>query len=561
MNAEQLLQHFERISEAPDAITRLRRFILDLAVRGKLVEQDPSDEPAAELLKRIAAEKARLAKGSGKGTLVKTHSRSAQYALPDSWIWSEVEAVSYIEMGQSPPSEHYNQHGEGVPFFQGKTDFGKINPTPRYWCTSPSKYAEPGDILLSVRAPVGPTNVANQRCCIGRGLAALRPYPGLDRDFMLLGLKALESDLASLGFGSTFVAINKKQLTGYLFPLPPLAEQHRIVGRVNELMAVCDQLEAAKAEREQCRDSLVTASLQGMNQPADEEETYREHARFTFTILPRITTRAAHIKQLRQAILNLAVRGKLVPQDPSDEPASELLKRIAAEISSFSRANRCSLVTADSISNEDMPFSKPHGWEWTRLCELFRVITDGDHQPPPRADEGIAFLTIGNITTGQLDFSGCRLVPEPYYKSLAAYRTPAPGDILYTVVGATYGRPAVVNTDRSFCVQRHIAIMKPAREMSTRYLTVLLSSSLIYDQATQSTTGTAQPTIALRPLRNFLAPLPPFAEQHRIVAKVDELMAICDQLEAQITVMEQNSRRFLEAVLNEVLSPSLLEDE
>ena len=162
-----------------------------------------------------------------------------------------------------------------------------------------------------------------------------------------------------------------------------------------------------------------------------------------------------------------------------------------------------------------MPFAAPVGWLWTCLSALFKVITDGDHQPPPRAEEGVAFLTIGNITTGRLDFAGCRLVPETYFRSLAPYRTPVKGDILYTVVGATYGRPALVDTDREFCVQRHIAILKPTSALSLQFLVLLLASPLVYEQASSSTTGSAQPTIALRPLRNFVVPLPPLAEQHR----------------------------------------------
>ena len=146
-------------------------------------------------------------------------------------------------------------------------------------------------------------------------------------------------------------------------------------------------------------------------------------------------------------------------------------------------------------------------------------------------------------------------MPKTYFKSLAPYRTPAKGDILYTVVGATYGRPALVETERDFCVQRHIAILKPAAAMHLRFLVWLLASPLIYDQATRSTTGAAQPTIALRPLRNFTAPLPPLAEQHRIVAKVDELMALCDRLEASLTTAAETRRRLLHALLAEALAP------
>jgi type I restriction enzyme S subunit len=318
-------------------------------------------------------------------------------------------------------------------------------------------------------------------------------------------------------------------------------------------MALCDRLEAARAGREAVRDRLAAASLARLDAP--DPERFKVEASLALNALPALTTRPDQIKALRQTILNLAVRGKLVPHDVNDEPASELLKRVAKEIAAYGKANRIAKTQAEPILDDDLPFSAPHGWQWTHLCALFKVITDGDHQPPPKAHNGVAFLTIGNVTTGRLDFTGCRLVPEAYFNSLAPYRTPAKGDILYTVVGATYGRPALVETDRAFCVQRHIAILKPVVAMSVRFLLTLLASPLIYDQATRSTTGTAQPTIGLRPLRNFLAPVPPLAEQHRIVAKVDTLMALCDRLEASLTATIATRRRLLEALLAEALAP------
>jgi type I restriction enzyme S subunit len=179
MNPDHLLKHFDQLSEAPDAVPRLRRFILDLAVRGKLVEQDPEDEPVKELLRRIEAEKAKFIKINGitKSVSSPTDIKNEQsFEIPSYWKWAHVEDIAHLEMGQSPSSEFYNQGREGLPFYQGKADFGKINPTPRHWCTAPTKLAQDGDILISVRAPVGPTNIATEACCIGRGLAALRPF-------------------------------------------------------------------------------------------------------------------------------------------------------------------------------------------------------------------------------------------------------------------------------------------------------------------------------------------------------------------------------------------------
>ena len=413
-----------------------------------------------------------------------------------------------------------------------------------------------GDILYGKLRPyLNKVIVADQPGYSTTEIVAIRPYFPLCVEFCAIALRRPDfvDYVTRLGQGTKMPRLRTEDAMVAPFPLPPLAEQHRIVAKVDELMALCDQLETARAERETMRDRLAAASLARLNVP--DPDTFQDDARFALHALPAITTRPDQIKQFRRTILNLAVRGKLVPQDPKDEPAAELLKQIAKEIAAYSKAKRVGQGQVDPIADDDLPFTAPNAWKWTRLCALFNVITDGDHQPPPRAEEGTAFLTIGNITTGKLDFSGCRLVPEAYFKALAPYRTPAKGDILYTVVGATYGRPAVVETDRDFCVQRHIAILKPVEAMSLRYLVTLLASPLIYDQATRSTTGTAQPTIALRPLRNFLVPLPPLAEQHRIVAKVDELMALCDRLEASLTTGDDTRRRLFDALLAEALEP------
>jgi type I restriction enzyme S subunit len=245
--------------------------------------------------------------------------------------------------------------------------------------------------------------------------------------------------------------------------------------------------------------------------------------------------------------------GRLVAQNPNDEPASELLKRIGKEIAAYTKVESIRYTQPEANEVEERPFSIPPSWQWTRLGSLFKVITDGDHQPPPRADNGVAFLTIGNVTTGNLDFEGCRLVPEDYFRSLPPYRTPAKGDILYTVVGATYGRPAIVDTDRDFCVQRHIAILKPVSQMDLGFTARLLASPLIYEQASRSTTGTAQPTIALRPLRNFLVPLPPLDEQRRISATIDQMFDLCDKLKVRFAHAQHQQGLFVDSVTSKAV--------
>ena len=181
--------------------------------------------------------------------------------LPDGWRWVWLGEVCEIIAGQSPPGSTYRTNPEGLPFFQGKADFGLLNPVPRVWCVEPNKIALPGDILISVRAPVGPTNIADVKCCIGRGLAAIRCGGDADIEFILSALRHFESRLVGKGAGSTFEAISRDDLEQLSFPLPPLSEQRRIAAVLREQMAAVDKARAAAQARLEAVKTLPGAYL------------------------------------------------------------------------------------------------------------------------------------------------------------------------------------------------------------------------------------------------------------------------------------------------------------
>jgi type I restriction enzyme S subunit len=262
----------------------------------------------------------------------------------------------------------------------------------------------------------------------------------------------------------------------------------------------------------------------------------------------------ADIAPLRQTVLQLAVRGRLVRQDPKDEPASELLERIAAEKKRLVVEGKISKPKSlQPVLKDEVPFDEAEGWAWARLDRVAATVTDGDHLPPPQASSGVAFLTIGNISSGRLDFSDTRFVSETYYNGLDDHRRPRNGDLLYTVVGATYGRPVPVNKEPPFCVQRHIAIIRPLL-VDRDYLCVFLKSPCAYQQATAAKTGSAQPTVALGPLRRFCVPVPPLAEQRRIVARVDELTGLLDRIEQRLAATKATQAAFASAAVHHVVA-------
>ncbi|MBK8017727.1 MAG: restriction endonuclease subunit S [Betaproteobacteria bacterium] len=550
------------MADAPEALPRLRQLVLDLAVRGKLLPQQPGDHPQAKALAAARSELSERAKATGR--LRFTPSAPIAEAeigdeLPTGWVAARINDTGlYINGLAFKPSDW---KASGLPIIR----IQNLSDDSREFNYAQGEFADEvlvrtGDILVSWSATLDAYLWKRQTGVLNQHIFRVIQATGLtDSGYLLLLLKRAIRDLSESvhAHGLVMTHINRGPFLHHVVWIPPLAEQHRIVAKVDELMALCDRLEAARAERETARDRLTAASLARLNTP--DPETFADDARFALDALPALTTRCDQITQMRQTILGLAVRGKLVGQDPRDEPASDLLTRVSREIDAYCKTHRLTRAVVEPIEKENEPYTLPLGWRWARLAELHRVITDGDHQPPPRADEGIAFLTIGNVTTGKLNFADCRLVSKDYFQSLPTYRVPAHGDILYTVVGATFGRPALVDTDREFCVQRHIAILKPASAMNLQYLVWMLSSPHVYDQAIRSTTGTAQPTIGLRPLRHFAVPVPPLVEQGRIVAKVAELMRGCDQLEASLSACETHRARMLEVLLRRTLEPTDLE--
>jgi len=196
------------------------------------------------------------------------------YELPEGWRWVRLEEIAEIIMGQSPPSETYNTEGDGLPFYQGKADFGSISPAPRVFCTSPTKIAEVGDILISVRAPVGPVNIANHKCGIGRGLAAIRVKNSFNI-YVFYWLKYFEDKWVR--GGTTFEAITKNDLTNHKIPLPfkndqpDLEEQKRIVAKIEELFAKIDRIKELRRQAREEAENLLKAALHHVFSKADEK--------------------------------------------------------------------------------------------------------------------------------------------------------------------------------------------------------------------------------------------------------------------------------------------------
>ncbi len=568
MNAEYLLTHFDRLADAPDTVPRLRRFILDLAVRGKLVEQDPEEEPAGELLKRIAAEKKRRVEaGEIKKTKPTTDLTSSIPGLDvtSGWVITSLQSVcaSITDGDHLPPPKTEN----GIPFLViGNVRSQTINfagsrfVSPEYYeALDPIRRPRSGDLLYTLVGSYGiPVVVRDEQpFCVQRHIGILRPSKLIDVGFLA---RVMESRLVfeqatACATGIAQKTIPLSGLRRLLIPLPPLAEQRRIVAKVDELMALCDRLETSRKDQETTRDRLATASLARLNAPDPDPTVFQNHAAFALNNLTPLTTRPDQIKALRQTILNLAVRGKLVEQNPGDEPAGELLRKVA-ETRKALVAERKMKRSKDlpPVEDQEIKFGIPAGWAVTRMGVAYDV-RDGTHDSPRYVDEGYPLITSKNLSSGYLSFDETKLISEEDYIKISQRSAVVKGDILLAMIGSI-GNPVIVDTDRPFAI-KNVALLKyfDPDYSNPRFLRFFLLNAANEMKALAA--GGLQPFVSLSFLRNYPLALPPLAEQHRIVAKVDELMAVCDRLEASLAGGEETRGRLVEAVLHEALAPEL----
>lgn len=439
------------------------------------------------------------------------------------WTIERLDDICEVILGQSPPGDTYNANKKGLPFFQGKAEFGDLYPTPQKWCDKPKKIAEKGDTLISVRAPVGPTNMCTEKSCIGRGLAALRPNKDIPSKYILYAVRATVAKLKEQETGSTFGAISGTQLKNHKIPLAPKDERKSIV---EEIETQFTRLDAGVAALKRAQ---------------------------------------ANLKRYRAAVLKAACEGKLVPTEAelakeegrSYETGEQLLQRILAErrkkweAEQKKAGGKKKYVEPKGPDVSSLP-KLPKGWAWATVEQVTDKIQYGYTASANKHADGIRFLRITDIQNGNVNWESvptCKISK----KSIVDYILNE-GDIVFARTGATVGKSFRLTGQfpESVFASYLIRVIPSSKHLSD-WLNVYFQSPDYWKQIILSSVGVGQPNVNGSKLSILQMPVPPVAEQQRIVEEVERRLSVIDKQEENINEKQKMAGNLRNAILNQAI--------
>lgn len=540
---ELLEKHFEIALETPDGIKKLRELILSLAMQGKLVPQDSNDEPASELLKEIAIEQKKLAKegkikNSGR---VSYNVDKKPYKIPQTWEWVGIQEC-YFSIGTKNNQVQTNDYlGDGkYPIIdQGKSfiaGYSNLN-------TKVIKLDNPvivfGDHTKNIK-------YVDFDFIIGAdGVKVLNPFSPILPKYFYYVIKSY--DLADRGYARHFKILNER-----FVPLAPFPEQKRIVSKIEQLMILCAKLETERNERNSKRTKVHNAAINKLLTSSDKPE-FKKSWNFITKNFNELYSVPENVEELKKAILHLAVMGKLVSQDPKDQPASELLKVIESEKNQLVKEGKVKKQEQlPPIEQNIIPYEIPENWQWVKMGEICFDITSGStpSQNIFSCKEGIPFLKVYNIRNQRIDFNyKPQFIKTEYHKDKQKRSILYPGDVIMNIVGPPLGKVAIIPEDyKEWNCNQAIVFFRPIiKQLNSFIYHYLMAGTFLKDIELIGTAG--QDNISVTKSKNILIPLPPLAEQKRIVAKIDEIMGLCNNLQQQII----DSTKKKTAILNSVM--------
>ncbi len=548
-------------------ISKLRGLIYDLAMRGLLVPQETNDESAMVLLEKIATEKSKLIENKQikkSALLPKITNEEELYPLPSGWEWAR--------LGELSANIHYGYTASALPENAGVrllriTDIqnDRVN-----WSTVPGceisedksrgYLLENNDILIArTGGTIGKSYLVENikvKAVFASYLIRVTRISEMYSAFVktYLGSGIYWNQLYDNASGTGQPNVNATALKSLLVPIAPLEEQHRIVAKVDELMALCDHLEQQQESSISAHELLVETLLAALTNAADKGEFNQAWERIAEHFDTLFTTEHS-VDQLKQTILQLAVMGKLVPQNPDDEPASVLLEKIAAEKEQLVKDGKIKKQKASpEIGEDEKPFDLPDGWEWVRLGDITEIrggkrVANGYKLLNSPTDH--VYIRVKDMRNGTIDDSDLHYIDDTMFEKISRYII-SKDDIYMTIVGATIGKCGLVpERFDQMNLTENAARLIPWKGVGKVYLYKCLDSVFCQRQFLDKTKQVGVQKMALNRLSSTFVPLPPLEEQKRVVTKFDAIGAICDELKARIVETQVTQSRLADAMVDE----------
>lgn len=567
---ELLERHIEIALETPDGIKKLRELILSLAMQGKLVPQDPNDQPASELLKEIEAEKNKLIK-EGKikrqASLPPIREKEVPFEVPNGWVWVQLEDLcNIVTQGPNPKYNDENDPQYGVlktkDFYDDRIIYNNVTNISKKLFDEHKRFKLiTYDILFGLvgKGSTAKCNIYIEQngleCIFTRATGLIRltnirlVSPRIIHSFFISSFGKAKSE--SITDGSTGqLVIKTSELKKVLIPLPPVAEQKRIVAKIDQLMTLCDKLEVERNDRNQKRLNIHTAAMNRLLS-APDKTTFNTSWGFIISNFGELYSAPQNVEELKKAILQLAVMGKLVPQDPNDQPANELLKEIEAEKKRLIKEGKIKRQQPlPPIKPAEIMYEVPKGWEWTQLNIL------GEINPRNNLDDEIlaAFVPMPLISAEYGEMHSFEV--KKWSEIKKGYTHFSENDVVLAKITPCFenGKSCVMkklpNGVGAGTTELHV-FRNFSSKMCPEYILAYLKSPQFILNGIPKMTGSAgQKRVSKEYFACSPFPLPPLAEQKRIVAKIDQLMELCNALEQQI----KNSTNIQTAILNAVLA-------
>jgi type I restriction enzyme S subunit len=544
------LEVLEQSANSRDAVPAFRTFLLRLALRGGLVPRNLDDGDARALLAAVPGNPE--LDGATLGDF-------GEFEIPPHWVWVRMQDIGRVVGGGTPPSgdaDCFAPPGSNIGWLtpadlgqqRSKTyvAHGRRDITPRGLSLSGARLIPAGSVLFTSRAPIGYVAIAEKELTTNQGFKSVIPSATVTSGYVALYFRGFGPLIDSRAPGTTFREVSGKIVASLPFPLPPLDEQHRIVAKVDELMRLCDRLETAQLNQEARRDLLRATTLRMLAAPGQP----RDHAQFFLSHSPRMLASPEHVADVRQAIRELAVRGRLVPQDADDEPAAALVRSIRSK-KSGTRSRAQAAVGTDYDAG-----TYPATWAPTSIGTLFDVYVGST---PPRTDPSLWGGEIPWVSSGEVAFNRIESTRESITQKAvgtSSTRIHPPGTVMLSMIGQgkTRGQAAILQISAAHN-QNCASIRVSETRISPEYIYLVLAER--YERTRLQAEGGSQPALNSAKVRAICFGLPPLAEQRRIISRLDELMSVCDELE-QCLARERTARaRLLEASLHDALAGGL----